>query len=422
MSLRLTLENVDKLPDGGPVSVSVNGRGLDVGRHQHLDWTLPDPSRYISGKHCEIRFRDGGYWLHDVSRNGTFVNGSDARLVEPDVLRTGDRVAIGPYIVAVEVAGAGVSASGGYTAAAAPSQAYDDDPWAAEGDAAAPEDRAAYKPAAAGARMPDFLDTIAPPAAIEPERRVLATAADDVWGPPPTAAPPPSIAPEPAPIAAPVPRRPEPAPFEPAAATPSPAASAPSAASPALLEQIAAAAGLSPLVFSGRDPAAAAAEIGAVLRIAADRLATALHARDETRMLIRSASRVRAGQANPLEFAGEASEALTLMFGERSPRRLDAAAAVERSFADLETHQMLLMAAMRETLERLFEDLAPDKIDAAAPAERGLAPLMTSRKARLWDIFVERWRAVSRRSDGRLGEAFMALIGEAYDKLAGTAR
>ena len=63
-------------PDGGPIRIEVKGRGLDLGRDSHLDWTLPDPSRSISGKHCEIRYRDGGYWLHDVSTNGTFVNGA----------------------------------------------------------------------------------------------------------------------------------------------------------------------------------------------------------------------------------------------------------------------------------------------------------------------------------------------------------
>ena len=44
-------------------------RGIDIGRDQHLDWTLPDPTRYISAKHCEVRYRDGGYWLYDVSTN-----------------------------------------------------------------------------------------------------------------------------------------------------------------------------------------------------------------------------------------------------------------------------------------------------------------------------------------------------------------
>jgi len=35
----------------------------------------------------------------------------------------------------------------------------------------------------------------------------------------------------------------------------------------------------------------------------------------------------------------------------------------------------------------------------------------------LWDIYVERWRAKTKRSDGRLLEAFMALFTEEYDRL-----
>ena len=103
MTLRLSIENVDRLPDGGPVRIEVKGRGLDLGRDSHLDWTLPDPGRSISGKHCEIRYRDGGYWLHDVSTNGTFVNGAEYRLDAPHLLRDGDRLGIGPYIIAVSV-------------------------------------------------------------------------------------------------------------------------------------------------------------------------------------------------------------------------------------------------------------------------------------------------------------------------------
>jgi type VI secretion system protein ImpI len=78
MGLTLTIENESSLPDGGPLSVRVTGkRGLDIGRDSHLDWTLPDPTRFISSKHCEVRYRDGGYWLHDVSTNGTLLNGGD---------------------------------------------------------------------------------------------------------------------------------------------------------------------------------------------------------------------------------------------------------------------------------------------------------------------------------------------------------
>lgn len=104
VALRLVLENVDSLPDGGPTSFDVVGRRtIEIGRNTFLDWTLPDPERIVSGRHCEVAFRDGGYVLTDVSANGTFLNGSDIRLSEPHRLRSGDRVAVGPYHIRVTV-------------------------------------------------------------------------------------------------------------------------------------------------------------------------------------------------------------------------------------------------------------------------------------------------------------------------------
>lgn len=104
MPLHLTIENETSLPDGGPVSISVNTRrGIDIGRDQYLDWVLPDPTRFISGKHCEVRYRDGHYWLQDVSTNGTYINGSEYRPDGPHPLRSGDRLEIGRYLIAVVV-------------------------------------------------------------------------------------------------------------------------------------------------------------------------------------------------------------------------------------------------------------------------------------------------------------------------------
>ncbi|MEM7190734.1 MAG: FHA domain-containing protein, partial [Pseudomonadota bacterium] len=105
MPLLLRIENMDTLPDGGPVSMEIDRRGIDIGRDTFLDWTLPDPERFISGKHLEIHFRDGGYWAHDVSTNGTTVNGGSGRLTEPCQLKDGDRLHIGMYIVAVSITG-----------------------------------------------------------------------------------------------------------------------------------------------------------------------------------------------------------------------------------------------------------------------------------------------------------------------------
>ena len=103
MALTLRIENETRLPDGGPLVFRLSGRrGADIGRDPYLDWTLPDPSRFISGKHCEIRWTDGGYVLSDVSTNGTFLNGSDRRMDGPHRLIHGDRILIGNYIIVAE--------------------------------------------------------------------------------------------------------------------------------------------------------------------------------------------------------------------------------------------------------------------------------------------------------------------------------
>jgi type VI secretion system protein ImpI len=165
MALRFNIENESSLPDGGPVSFTVTGkRTVDIGRDRHLDWTLPDPARLISGKHCEVHYRDGGYWLHDVSTNGTFLNGADQRMRGPHRLRSGDRFIIGHYIIGVSldlVEGEAVgSGPANASAAAAPRSADYAELWNADGDSPPPVDRQQLKTPREAARPvnPEFLD------------------------------------------------------------------------------------------------------------------------------------------------------------------------------------------------------------------------------------------------------------------------
>src|SRR4029079_2690863 len=143
--LRLRIENVTNLPDGGPVEITVSGRrGIDIGRDTHLDWTLPDPTRTISAKHCEIRYRDGAHWLYDVSTNGTFLNGSDGRLQAPHRLRDGDRLTIGHYIIAVALEGEAVGQAEPAARTVQPAPYHE--LWNDMADAAPPVDRNSLKP------------------------------------------------------------------------------------------------------------------------------------------------------------------------------------------------------------------------------------------------------------------------------------
>lgn len=196
MRITLQIENVDRLETGGQVSYSCADRGFDIGRHEHLDWSLPDPQRVISGKHCEVRFEGGNFVLYDVSTNGTFLNGSPNRMDKAHALRSGDRLMIGDYIVAVTLdagEGAGAGFSGGAPAGADPS--YPSGPAQWQSPAQAPAAPASPQwPAGQPAATPHYpaQETSSPwdaPASTGMEGRHappsqapgIGTPADDVW-------------------------------------------------------------------------------------------------------------------------------------------------------------------------------------------------------------------------------------------------
>ena len=158
--LTLRIENETTLPDGGPLSISVEGtRGIDIGRDQYLDWTLPDPNRFISGKHCEIRWRDGNYWLHDVSTNGTFLYGADGRLKAPHKLSDGDRFLIGHYIILTNISGRAAEAAAFETAGGGSASPDYENLWDPVGEAAPPIEARQLKAARdLHPVKPDFLD------------------------------------------------------------------------------------------------------------------------------------------------------------------------------------------------------------------------------------------------------------------------
>jgi type VI secretion system protein len=74
--------------------------GGTIGRSADNDWVLPDPSRYVSAHHARVQFREGHFYLQDVSTNGVYVNddmeplakrgSSGYRLTNGDVLRMGE--------------------------------------------------------------------------------------------------------------------------------------------------------------------------------------------------------------------------------------------------------------------------------------------------------------------------------------------
>jgi type VI secretion system protein len=153
-----------------------------IGRDEDNDWVLPDPHRYLSGRHCVITYREGEYWITDTSLNGVFINGASSPLGRGSSLplHDGDRFKIGDYEISAKVApdldqpvdvprqpGAGRGAAGGRA---------DEDSFAAVLRADAPLVNEndpfglGHGPAQAPPREAGVPPLSAPPAVVEPAR------------------------------------------------------------------------------------------------------------------------------------------------------------------------------------------------------------------------------------------------------------
>ena len=477
MALRFHIENETNLPDGGPVSFTVTGKRIvDIGRDRHLDWTLPDPARLISGKHCEVHYRDGGYWLHDVSTNGTFLNGADQRMRGPHRLRNGDRFIVGHYIIGVamdSVEGQSVGAEA-ESAAGRPKRADYAEIWKGEGDAPPPVDRQQLKVPREAVRPvnPEFLDWAAsvPDPDARPARRApgdYQDQADMGWAngarpAPPVPAPPP---------ASPSPRRPvwtddeqawtdnrpagsrqiasgqaipdQPSPRQrevdsaarmmehphralesrnassvhDSAPAPFPASSPPKNADAREFSgRLARSLGLPENFFADRDAVELGEEVGALLQITIYSLMELLQARNQAKQMARSANQttVQLSENNPLKLSPTPEEAIRLLFGPPTRSYLDARGAFTRAFGDLKSHQFKTYVAMQQAVARLVASVDPKAM--AREIEGGGSSWLGSSKSKLWDAFLMRWMARLGDDSSTPVEAFMRHFADAYDR------
>src|ERR1700728_393400 len=103
LRLRVVSEHASRL---GEHSTKVFGvHGGTIGRSTDNEWILPDPERYLSGKHARVDFRAGTYVLVDTSSNGTYVNGAQVPLgkYHDYTLKDGDYVRLGEYELLVSI-------------------------------------------------------------------------------------------------------------------------------------------------------------------------------------------------------------------------------------------------------------------------------------------------------------------------------
>jgi type VI secretion system FHA domain protein len=105
LTLRLSVVSEHGIRLGQNSSKVFGVHGGTIGRATDNAWILPDPERYLSGKHARVDFRAGTYVLVDTSSNGTYINGAQVPLgkYHDYTLKDGDFVRLGEYELLVSI-------------------------------------------------------------------------------------------------------------------------------------------------------------------------------------------------------------------------------------------------------------------------------------------------------------------------------
>lgn len=209
------------------------------------------------------------------------------------------------------------------------------------------------------------------------------------------------------------------APFAlPRAATPLPAPAPTPAASPALPADAAAlwqafctGAGIE-LPLAPAEAAARMQLVGRLLRSAVDGSLQLMQVRSSTKHELRAEMTViRQRDNNPLKFSPDGKSGLEQLLQPPLRGFLPGAAAMDDAMQDLVGHAIGTVAGMRAAVEGMLSRFAPDALEAKLVGGSMLDHLLPmNRKARLWDLYVQRHLALLEEAQ----EDFHTLFGKAF--------
>jgi type VI secretion system protein ImpI len=96
---------------------------------------------------------------------------------------------------------------------------------------------------------------------------------------------------------------------------------------------------------------------------------------------------------NPLKFSKTVDDAMALLTGGLSPGYLPADQALEQAREDLLAHMQLSIAQVQQVMGQIQTELNPELISEVLAHEGGFnLKIASSRKARLWDLYCERYQ------------------------------
>jgi type VI secretion system FHA domain protein len=152
--------------------------------------------------------------------------------------------------------------------------------------------------------------------------------------------------------------------------------------------------------------------IGKLLREAVHGTLDLLRARGLVKSEMRAdVTRILSVDNNPLKFSPTVEAALAQLLAAPLPGFMPPMRAMKDAYDDLRAHQFGFMAGMRAALEEVLGRFTPQELEKRLTNPSMLDSLLaTNRKAKLWDLFVERYRDVA--SEAR--EDFNTAFGKAF--------
>ncbi|MBV5311068.1 type VI secretion system-associated FHA domain protein TagH [Chromatium okenii] len=420
MDVNLHIVNTQLQTPAWDVQLQLTARGITLGRHPSSDVHLDDPERVISGQHARLEARNGGLWITDISRNGTYLNNANDPLPsqQPVAISAGDRLVIGSFNITITVNGQQLSSA----------VEVADSPQDAAGllnTQPTPDILDLLNPSIGGQTAADFI----PPAARGASATATASFNSTLDGFAP-AAPAREMRPPPTPVehvcyrpaampddydllndawrnAAPPPKSPD---------TIATASASPPSAVNAELSAFFAGLGI-------EQPATAPqAEVlfrqaGELLRVFATGLSMTLMARAQFKNELRlGVTTIRAAENNPFKFSVDTDSLLKQLLLRSNPGFLPAVIAAQAGFDDIQAHEMAMTAGLQAALRALFARFDPTELERQL-SNSGINPVLPmARKARCWELFAETYEQMAAEASEDFMQLFDTSFARAYQE------
>ncbi len=426
MTLRLSVVSEHGIRLGAQSTKVFGVHGGSIGRGTDNEWILPDPERYLSGKHARIDFRAGTYVLVDTSSNGTYVNGAQVPLgkYHDYVLKDGDYVRLGEYefLVSIDKGNdhppdeSAIVAYDGKSPSSAVKKSTAND-LGADLDLSQllePSDQLAVD---SGVHPRNSYGQSVAPERAPPPRPA---AEDDGSGTPwhmmtrPLKVNPPTSAAAPAAIAAPAPA----APGSLAAPAPTPRSQAPVLYDGDFdvgLSAFCRGAGIDPRNISNEARSAALQLAGQLLRESVLGLLDLKQSRNEFRNRFRiSTPQQDTAPESPLNLAGGVDETLVRLLNTISVRA-SSVNAVRDAFKETKAQNTAALAAMRAAFEEFLGRVDPKELEERFERAGKRGVFGTQNKGKYWDLYAEMFSGLAHRPADGFPHVFTEAFAKAYE-------